>query len=140
MSNIIEFKVGTRQFVIYQAPAIELVDLILAIQDLGEVVGDEFEFRVNRKNYKEFASLLLNTTFISEKSGDGTDIPVTNASFVGIEDAPVLMEFIREMTAILMESAYPVIDEVTEKKTESTNSLKETKKGKIRPQPKIKAL
>lgn len=141
MSNIIEFKTRGRSFAIYQAPAVELVDLILAVQDLGEAQGDsELEFKVNRKNYKEFADILLNTTFIVEKKSDGTDVPVNSATFVGLKDAPVLMEFIAKVISILMESTAPLMDDVNEKKTDSIDSLKENQAKKIRRKPIIKTL
>lgn len=127
MENVIDFSVEKRNFTIYNSPAIELVDLILAIQDLSEVDEDGVEIKVNRKNYKEFAELVLSTTFIVEKKEDGTDEPVTKASFVGLDDVNALIEFIGKVIKILMGSMGPIIKDVEEKKTESNPSLNEMK-------------
>ena len=137
MENVIDFSVEKRNFTIYASPAIELVDLILAIQDLSEVDEngmeikvnrkDGMEIKVNRKNYREFAELLLSTTFIVEKKGNGTEEPVTKASFVGLEDVNALLEFIGKVIKILMGTMGPILKDVEEKKTESKPSLEEMK-------------
>lgn len=126
------FKVRDREFVLFQGAILEEAKLFFASEEVFKPLGKvdengEPQYSIDHAKLLEFAGQLIESTLIAEQLPDGTDKPVTQASFVSEDRISELIEFTIGAYGILRGLKVDLLKEINEKKTESKPTSKQEK-------------